>query len=144
MKAAGEPVCPRQHCNDGVVLHRGSDRIHDNVAEPPLESDRYRNRSRFVAVRSGQCGRTGGPKRPYTRRESTRVSRKSRRLAHRSGKPSRTQVFVAVRRLAGQFRLTGYDAAYLELANRHKLPIASLDKALSKAALAAGINTVQA
>ena len=58
--------------------------------------------------------------------------------------PSRTQVFVAVRRLAGQFQLTGYDAAYLEPANRHKLPIASLDKALSRAAVAAGINTVQA
>jgi predicted nucleic acid-binding protein len=58
--------------------------------------------------------------------------------------PSRTQVFVAVRMLAGRYQLTGYDAAYLELANRHKLPIASLDKALSRAAQAAGVNTVQA
>jgi predicted nucleic acid-binding protein len=57
--------------------------------------------------------------------------------------PSRTQVFVTVRMLAGQYQLTGYDAAYLELANRHKLPIASLDKALLRAALAAGLNTVQ-
>src|ERR1035441_2168096 len=68
----------------------------------------------------------------------------NRRLAHRSGKPEPDTGVCGVRRLAGQFRLTGYDAAYLELANRHKLPIASLDKALSKAALAAGINTVQA
>jgi predicted nucleic acid-binding protein len=58
--------------------------------------------------------------------------------------PSRTQVFVTVRTLAGQYQLTGYDAAYLELAIRHQLPIASLDKALSKAALAAGLNSVQA
>ena len=58
--------------------------------------------------------------------------------------PSRTQVFVTVRTLAGQYQLTGYDAAYLELAIRHKLPIASLDKALSRAALAAGLNAVQA
>ncbi len=57
--------------------------------------------------------------------------------------PSRTQVFVDVRALAGRYQLTAYDAAYLELANRHKLPIASLDKALSRAALAAGVDAVQ-
>jgi hypothetical protein len=39
--------------------------------------------------------------------------------------PSRTQVFVSVRTLAGEYHLTGYDAAYLELAIRHNLPIAS-------------------
>jgi predicted nucleic acid-binding protein len=58
--------------------------------------------------------------------------------------PSRTQVFVTVRTLAGQYQLTGYDAAYLELAIRHQLPLASLEKALSRAALAAGLNIVQA
>ena len=58
--------------------------------------------------------------------------------------PSRTQVFVTVRTLAGQYQLTAYDAAYLELAIRHQLPIASLDRALSSAALAAGLSTVQA
>jgi predicted nucleic acid-binding protein len=57
--------------------------------------------------------------------------------------PSRTQVFATVRALAGQYQLTGYDAAYLELAIRHNLPIASLDRALAGAALAAGLNTVQ-
>ena len=57
--------------------------------------------------------------------------------------PSRTQVFVAVRALAARYQLTGYDAAYLELANRHKLPIASLDKALSRAAEAAGVDSIQ-
>jgi len=58
--------------------------------------------------------------------------------------PSPTQVFVTVRTLAGQYLLTAYDAAYLELAIRHRLPIASLDKALSRAALVAGLSTVQA
>jgi predicted nucleic acid-binding protein len=58
--------------------------------------------------------------------------------------PSRTQVFVSVRMLARQYQLTGYDAAYLELAIRHRLPVASLDRALSKAALAAGLDTFQA
>jgi predicted nucleic acid-binding protein len=53
--------------------------------------------------------------------------------------PSRTQVFVAAWALASQYQLTGYDAAYLELAIRHNLPIASLDKALSRAARAAGL-----
>ena len=57
--------------------------------------------------------------------------------------PSRAQVFTTVRMLAGKYQLTGYDAAYLELATRHKLPIASLDKALSRAALAAGVSTIQ-
>jgi predicted nucleic acid-binding protein len=57
--------------------------------------------------------------------------------------PSRAQVTVTVRALAGQHRLTSYDAAYLELAIRHKLPIASLDAALLKAASAAGVDTIQ-
>jgi predicted nucleic acid-binding protein len=57
--------------------------------------------------------------------------------------PDQRQVFVSVRTLASQYQLTAYDAAYLELAIRHKLPLASLDKALSRAALAAGVNTVQ-
>jgi predicted nucleic acid-binding protein len=56
--------------------------------------------------------------------------------------PSRAQVFVTVRTLARQYQLTAYDAA-LELAIRHNLPMVSLDKALSRAALAAGVNTVQ-
>ena len=90
---------------------------------------------------------TPPPRQAHKQHRWRRASARGRRTADlpiEVENPSRTQVFVAVRRLAGQFRLTGYDAAYLELANRHKLPIASLDKALSKAALAAGINTVQA
>jgi len=36
---------------------------------------------------------------------------------------SRREVFVSVRGLAERYVLTGYDAAYLELAIRHRLPL---------------------
>lgn len=44
-----------------------------------------------------------------------------------------------VRIVAVNYGLTGYDAAYLELAIRNKLPIATLDEELQKAAQMAGI-----
>jgi predicted nucleic acid-binding protein len=40
--------------------------------------------------------------------------------------------------LADRFRLTLYDAAYLELAQRRKLPLATLDQELRAAAQAVG------
>jgi predicted nucleic acid-binding protein len=57
--------------------------------------------------------------------------------------PALPQMFVSVRALVGQYKLTAYDASYLELAIRHNLPIASSDKALVKAAQAAGVNPVE-
>ncbi len=42
--------------------------------------------------------------------------------------------------LADRFRLTLYDAAYLELARRHGLPLATLDGALRGAAGALGLD----
>ena len=42
--------------------------------------------------------------------------------------------------LAERFRLTLYDAVYLELANRVGLPLASLDRELRKAADALGVS----
>jgi predicted nucleic acid-binding protein len=41
--------------------------------------------------------------------------------------------------LADRFALTTYDAAYLELAIRLDLPLATMDKALARAARAAGV-----
>lgn len=41
--------------------------------------------------------------------------------------------------LARQFRLSAYDAAYLELALREQLPLATLDDALQNAAREAGV-----
>ena len=58
--------------------------------------------------------------------------------------PTRETMFVSVRSLVGRHKLTAYDASYLELAIRHKLPIATLDRALVKAAGDAGIGLVRA
>lgn len=44
--------------------------------------------------------------------------------------------------LADQFRLTLYDAAYLELARRRSLPLATLDRDLRAAATAIGTRTL--
>jgi predicted nucleic acid-binding protein len=57
--------------------------------------------------------------------------------------PTLPQMFVSVRALVDQYNLTAYDAAYLELAIRHNLPIASSDEALAKAAQAAGVGLVE-
>ncbi len=57
--------------------------------------------------------------------------------------PTRPLMFTSVRALASRYKLTGYDAAYLELAIRHKLPMAALDNALAQAARAAGVKLVQ-
>jgi predicted nucleic acid-binding protein len=45
--------------------------------------------------------------------------------------------------LANQYQLTAYDAAYLELALREGVPLATLDEDLKKAAKAAGVSAVQ-
>jgi predicted nucleic acid-binding protein len=46
---------------------------------------------------------------------------------------SDTYVWTATLLLSDQFGLTVYDAAYLELAQRRNLPLASIDKALTTA-----------
>ena len=49
----------------------------------------------------------------------------------------------AILSLAEQHRLTAYDAAYLDLARRTNLPLATLDDDLRKAAVAAGGELVE-
>lgn len=51
--------------------------------------------------------------------------------------------FDEVFSLADRLGLTVYDAAYLDLAIRESLPLASLDKALCKAALNSGVALFQ-
>jgi predicted nucleic acid-binding protein len=51
-----------------------------------------------------------------------------------------THAWGATLHLARRYRLSAYDAAYLELALRNGLPLASLDAALIKAAEAAGVH----
>lgn len=50
--------------------------------------------------------------------------------------------FTQVLACAERYGLTVYDAAYLELAMRERIPLATLDKALSAAALKAGVSLV--
>ena len=65
---------------------------------------------------------------------------KALRIVPRRGK--RRTVFDGVHRLALDHRLTSYDAAYLELALRHGLPLATLDDDLIRASRAAGVTVL--
>jgi predicted nucleic acid-binding protein len=53
--------------------------------------------------------------------------------------PLSTMFWAGVLELAEQYRLTAYDAAYLELAQRTGLPLATLDEELQTAAATAGV-----
>ncbi len=52
-------------------------------------------------------------------------------------------IFGDVHLLAVDYRLSGYDAAYLELAMRKDLPLATLDEDLVRAASAAGVEVLR-
>ncbi len=52
------------------------------------------------------------------------------------------QAWPALMKLARETALTVYDAAYLDLALRTKLPLATRDKALSVAAIARGVSVI--
>ena len=52
------------------------------------------------------------------------------------------QAWTATARLAERFGLSGYDAAYLELAQRDRLPLARLDCELRSAAAALGLSVL--
>lgn len=54
---------------------------------------------------------------------------------------STSRVWGTTLALAHQHGLSVYDAAYLELASRMRLPLATLDRALAAAARAAGVDT---
>jgi predicted nucleic acid-binding protein len=75
-----------------------------------------------------------------------RVARFARDLAAlpiRTDAPHAPAVWDAMIRLATRQRLTIYDAAYLELAQRTGLPLATLDGDLRIAALAASVAVVE-
>jgi predicted nucleic acid-binding protein len=52
---------------------------------------------------------------------------------------SDTHAWTTTRQLADRFRLTAYDAVYLELAQRRNLPLATLDQDLRAAGAALGV-----
>ncbi len=54
------------------------------------------------------------------------------------------QAWTETLKIADLFRLTVYDAAYLELARRRSLPLATLDQELRTAATAFGVKLVNA
>jgi predicted nucleic acid-binding protein len=78
--------------------------------------------------------------------DAEKVARFSRALAAlpiRIELPHAPAAWEAVIRVAIKHQLTVYDAAYLELAERTHLPLATLDGDLRKAALAANVILVE-
>lgn len=53
-----------------------------------------------------------------------------------------SQAWTATIALSRRFELSSYDAAYLELAERRRLPLATLDRALARAAAEAGVEVL--
>jgi predicted nucleic acid-binding protein len=81
-----------------------------------------------------------------SRLDLDRVARFARDLAAlpiRMEPPHAPAVWDAMIRLATRHQLTVYDAAYLELAQRTGLPLATLDGDLRRAALAASVHLVE-
>ena len=58
------------------------------------------------------------------------------------GGDTNAHIWGAAVQLADRYQLTVYDAAYLELAQRRRLPLATLDGALAAAAKAAGVEAL--
>ena len=57
---------------------------------------------------------------------------------------STARIFPDVHRVAVTYRLTSYDASYLELAIRRGLPLATLDDGMIRASRAAGVSVLAA
>jgi len=83
----------------------------------------------LIAVRRGRI----------TRQKANRFFLDLRALPIRIDPESSETVFDQVFKLAEKYSLTVYDAAYLELAIREGLPLATLDNELRKAARASGV-----
>ena len=87
----------------------------------------------LIAVRRGRI----------SREKANRFFLDLRALPIRIDPESSETVFDQVFKLADKYNLTVYDAAYLELAIRYRLPLATLDKDLRNAARAAGVPLVE-
>jgi predicted nucleic acid-binding protein len=86
------------------------------------------------AVRHGRCDEA------YVDRSLARLGR----LAIRSDEDTDRQAWGSTRQLSREEGLTLYDAAYLELALRKRLPLASCDAALIAAAERRSVNVLSA
>lgn len=72
-------------------------------------------------------------------RKRGRLARFLRELPITLDPETSIQVWTITQRLAERFRLTIYDAAYLELAQRRNQPLASLDQQLREAGAVLGV-----
>jgi predicted nucleic acid-binding protein len=86
----------------------------------------------LIAVRRGRI----------SREKANRFFSDLRALPIRIDPQSSEALFDQVFKLADQYRLTIYDAGYLELAIREGLPLATLDKELRMTARASGVPLV--
>jgi len=103
-----------------------------NLASCPLTGLRKLN-GLLMAVRRGRL-------------DLDRVARFANDLAAlpiRMEPPHAPAAWDAMIRLAARHQLTVYDAAYLELAQRTALPLATLDRDLRRAALAVSVNLME-
>ena len=100
----------------------------DTAFVPPHWSFEVAN-SLLMALRRGRIGQE----------KRDRFLEDLRSLPIQPDMESMAQAFDRVLMLAEQYKLTVYDAAYLELALRRGLPLASLDADLCKAAQAEGV-----
>lgn len=76
-----------------------------------------------------------------TETEASRIRSHLDRLPIRSDDQTEANAWGNTLSLAAQHRLTLYDATYLELSMRLDLPLASLDRRLTEAAIRAGVTT---
>lgn len=86
----------------------------------------------LVAMRRGRIGQS----------ESQQLLAKLRALPIAVDAISTEQGFDATFQMAALYELTTYDAAYLELAQRRELPLATLDNRLRAACVSVGISVL--
>jgi predicted nucleic acid-binding protein len=86
----------------------------------------------LVAMRRGRIGQS----------ESQQILAKLRALPISVDAISTEQGFDTTFHLAASYELTTYDAAYLELAQRRELPLATLDNRLRAACVSAGVSVL--
>ncbi|MEO8715882.1 MAG: type II toxin-antitoxin system VapC family toxin, partial [Acetobacteraceae bacterium] len=83
----------------------------------------------LVAVRRGRI----------TKQQRDSTLRDLRQLAIAADPETDDHAWTAALQLADRFGLTVYDAAYLELARRRRMPLATLDRPLRQAAVALAV-----
>lgn len=92
-----------------------------------------------VGARGRKCNRQGREQRLGLRGPLAGFSRVAWPLNIVDDKAAVAHALGETLKLAGRYRLSAYDAAYLELAMRSGLPLATLDADLAKAATTAGV-----